>query len=93
MSMKIIYTGQLASIAGVSEEIVEVPAGMSLGTVVAAAVERLGSEFGALLCDEAGTLRPTILVAVDGAQATGDREAMPLDGVREVMFMAPVAGG
>ena len=93
MSLKIIYTGQLASIAGFSEEVVEVPDGENLGAVVKAAVERLGSEFEALLCDESGGLRPTILVAVDGSQATGEREAMLLDGVREVMFMAPVAGG
>ena len=93
MSLQIIYTGQLASIAGVSEESVEVPEGGTLGDVVKGAVERLGKKFGVLLCDESGALRPTILVAVDGSQATGDREAMPLDGVREVMFMAPVAGG
>lgn len=93
MSMEVIYTGQLASIAGVSEEEVEVSSGAKLGDVVKAAVERRGREFGALLCDESGALRPTILVAIDGTQATGDREALSLDGVREVMFMAPVAGG
>ena len=93
MTIKVIYTGQLASIAGVSEEAVDVLSGEKLGGVVKAAVERFGKEFGALLCDESGGLRPTILVAVDGSQATGDREAMPLDGVREIMFMAPVAGG
>jgi hypothetical protein len=93
MKIETIHTGQLASMAGVAAETIELPDDAVLGDLVAAAVARHGSGFGDLLCGESGGILPTILVAVDGVQATGEREQMPLGGVREVMFMAPVAGG
>jgi molybdopterin converting factor small subunit len=93
MKVDVVYTGQLASIAGVAGETIEVGDGGTLGDLVKAAVESRGKEFSALLCDESGGIRATILVAIDGAQATGDREARSMGSVREVMFMAPVAGG
>jgi molybdopterin converting factor small subunit len=92
-TIQVIYTGQLAALAGCSEESVEVEAGSMLGPVVDGLAAKHGEGFRDLLCDEAGAMRATVLVALDGVQAQGDRGALLLDGVEEVMLMTPIAGG
>jgi molybdopterin converting factor small subunit len=92
-TITVIYTGQLAVIAGCSEEDVAVGNGGTLGPVVEELSARHGEKFRKFLCDDAGKLRSTLLVALDGEQAQGDRGELSLDGVKEVMLMTPIAGG
>ena len=92
-TITVTYTGQLAALAGCSEEDVAVDEGATLGPVVDELSRRHGERFRDFLCDEAGQLRPTLLVALDGVQAQGDRGGLILDEVEEVMLMTPIAGG
>lgn len=92
-TIQVIYTGQLAALAGESEEAVEVEEGATLGPVVDGLSARHGDGFRELLCDEAGAMRGTVLVALDGEQAQGERGELSLEGVKEVMLMTPIAGG
>jgi molybdopterin converting factor small subunit len=92
-TINVIYTGQLAALAGCSEESIEVAEGATLGPVVDGLTARHGDGFRDLLRDEAGAMRTTVLVALDGEQAQGERGGLSLDGVSEVMLMTPIAGG
>ncbi len=91
--MTVTYTGQLAVTAGASEETIDLAPGTTLTALVDALIAKHGDAFASLLRDGSGNLRSTLLVALDGAQATGDRESRVLDGINELLFMTPIAGG
>ena len=93
MTISITYTGQLAEAAGTAEESVDLNPGATLVTLLDTVTAKHGEKFTNLLRDDSGALRSTVLVALDGAQATGDRDSLSLDGVRELVFMTPIAGG
>ena len=93
MTISVTYTGQLAEAAGRSDESVDVDPGATLATLLDTVTDRHGDKFTNMLRDGSGSLRSTVLVVLDGTQATGDRESLPLDGVNEIMFMTPIAGG
>ena len=52
-----------------------------------------GAGYRDLILDAADRVRPTLLVVLDGVQASGEKETLPLDGVSDVMLMTPIAGG
>lgn len=87
------YTGQLANAAGASEEVVD----LSVGSTVRAALDQLAArhdgKWTELVFDDAGRIRSTLLIVLDGVQAAGDKETISLDGVTSVMLMTPIAGG
>ena len=93
MTLRFQYTGQLAAAAGTAEETVELAEGAILGAVLKNLADRHGPGFGDLLFDAMGRVRPTLLVALDGVQASGEKEAQLLDRVSEVLLMTPIAGG
>jgi len=93
VKITITYTGQLAEAAGASTEELELEPGATLGGLVDELAKNHGAKFASLLRDDSNRLRSSLLVALDGTQATGDREALALDEVRELMFMTPIAGG
>jgi len=93
MSLTIDYTGQLASVTGVSEESVELSGGETLGSVLKCLAETHGEKFCELVFDEDGRIRSTLLAAVDGEQATGDKDNLDLSEVKVLMLMTPIAGG
>lgn len=93
MKLIVDYTGQLASVAGVSEEEVELSGGETLGSVLKNLAETRGEKFRELVFDDEGRIRSTLLVALDGEQAAGDKENLDLSGVNELMLMTPIAGG
>lgn len=93
MKLTMDYTGQLASVAGVAEEQVEVGEGECLLEVLKARLVVHGEKFGELVFDDKGGIRSTLLVALDGEQATGDKASLSLLGVKVVMLMTPIAGG
>lgn len=87
------YTGQLANAAGTSEEVVD----LSVGSTVRAAFDQLAArhdgKWTELVFDDAGRIRSTLLIVLDGVQAAGDKDTISLDGVTSVMLMTPIAGG
>ncbi len=93
MNIAFSYTGQLANLAGVSEELVLTEAGNNLATAVREIAARHGSAFSDLILDESGKLRRTLLVIIDGEQLAGDRELFVLDGAKNIVLMTPIAGG
>ncbi len=93
MKMIVDYTGQLASVAGVSEETIELPACESLLSVVGRLAESHGEKFSELVFDEDGRIRSTLLVVLDGEQTSGDKNSLELAGVKVLMLMTPIAGG
>ncbi|NOX98636.1 MAG: MoaD/ThiS family protein [Verrucomicrobia bacterium] len=93
MKLTVDYTGQLASVAGVSEDSVELSGGETLGSVLKNLAESHGEKFSELVFDDEGRIRSTLLAALDGEQATGDKDNLELSGVRELMLMTPIAGG
>lgn len=93
MKLTMDYTGQLASVTGVAEERVEVEDGECLLDVLKARLAVHGEKFGELVFDDKGGVRSTLLVVLDGEQATGDKAYLSLEGVNVVMLMTPIAGG
>lgn len=93
MEITVQYTGQLAGLAGVSEESVELTEGAVLSQLVDALVARHGAEYSDLLLTKEGKVRPSLLVIFDGEQADGPAESLELGGVKTVMLMTPIAGG
>ena len=91
--MTIIYTGQLAATVGISEETIDLAVGTTLGPLIDQLVSKHGDAFANLLRNDEGDLRSTLLVILDGTQATGDRTSLSLDNVTELMLMTPIAGG
>ena len=68
MTITVTYTGQLAEAAGASEEELEIETGEKLRSVIDTLTKRHGEKFSTLLCDDAGQVRSTVLVILDGAQ-------------------------
>jgi len=93
MDVTFSYTGQLANLAGVSEESISPDAGTKLISAVCGIAEKHGPAFSDLILTEEGDFRRTLLVIVDGEQLDGDRESFPLEASINIVLMTPIAGG
>lgn len=93
MEVTVQYTGQLAGIAGVSEERVAMGDNAVLSDLVEHLCERHGSAYSDLVVTGEGRLRPSTLVILDGEQAVGDSSQLPLENGQTVLLMTPIAGG
>ncbi len=93
MALTVSYTGQLSEATGVTEEAVQIAGGERLAGLIATLGEKHGEKFSELLLDDSGNLRSTVLVVLDGSQATGDLDSILLDDVQDLMLMTPIAGG
>lgn len=93
MEITVQYTGQLAGIAGVTEERAEVADDALVPDLVRTLCERHGSAFGDLVTQSDGQIRPSTLVILDGEQSLGDVSRLSLAGVKTVLLMTPIAGG
>lgn len=93
MKLTVDYTGQLASVTGVSEEEVELSGGETLGSILKNLAGNYGGKFNELVFDDKGRIRSTLLAALDGEQAAGDKDNLDLSGVKVLMLMTPIAGG
>jgi len=88
------YTGQLASLAGASQETVSCNADSNLGDIVRELARSHGADFGDLVLDDStGSFRRTLLLIADGEQLDGDRESYHPNGVKNIVLMTPIAGG
>jgi len=93
MKITVQYTGQLAGITGVGDELLDLEEGTTLGALVGQLCDRHGTNYTELLVSGSGELRPSTMVIFDGEQAVGDQSTMDLTGIKTVMLMTPIAGG
>lgn len=88
--MRIQLQGQLQSTAGVSGVEVNTADGETLADVMERVAMGLPESARALMLDDAGDLRSSLFVAVDGVHTRDFSQ--PADG-DEVLLMPPMAGG
>ena len=93
MDLTFSYTGQLAAAAGTADETVEVSEGATLRPILDQLAAKHGESYADLIFDDAGKIRSTLLVVLDGEQAIGDKETLAIDGAGTIMLMTPIAGG
>jgi MoaD family protein len=86
------YFAQVRQAAGVETEKLALAVGTDLAAALAELGKRHGETFRALVLDEFGVVRPSMLVLVNGvpAQRGGQR---PLADGDEVTLLSAVAGG
>jgi molybdopterin converting factor small subunit len=85
------YYAQVRQAADVEAEPVDRADAASLGAALAALAGRHGPEFRALVLDDAGRIRPSLLVLVNGQPARDPGRALA-DG-DEVTLLSAIAGG
>lgn len=87
------YTGQLANAAGTPEETIELGDAATVRSALDMLATRYDAEWSELVFDGGGRIRSTLLVVLDGVQATGEKGSIVLDDTKSVMLMTPIAGG
>jgi molybdopterin converting factor small subunit len=92
MNITVRYAAQLSRAAGVAEEVVALTPDATLAAVTRALCERHEADFRQLILDDAGALRPSVLVVVDGEQLAPGAPLTLRDG-GELMLLTPMAGG
>ena len=92
MQVTVEYLGQLGHLAGRGEETLEAAEGQGLAALLADAAERHGEEFRAIVLDDAGAPRPSLMVLVNEAPVDKARTPALNDGDR-VTLLAAIAGG
>jgi molybdopterin converting factor small subunit len=92
MKITFTYFAQVRAAAGVETEPVELAGTPRLAEALAGLAERHGPDFRALVLDDAGAVRPSLLVLVNGQPAGGDGGRTLADG-DAVSLLSAVAGG
>ncbi|MFP6855537.1 MAG: MoaD/ThiS family protein [Opitutales bacterium] len=92
MTITFRYTSQLATAAGVSNEIVAFQEGMDLLSVLRELSANHGPEFAKFVVNEAGEIVPTLVVALNGSQISLEK-TISLEIGAEVMLITPMSGG
>ena len=90
MRVKVTYLAQIKRAAGVGSETLDVPTGATLAQILIALAARHDAAFRAMLLDEGGVPRRTLLYFVNETHAALDTETP--EGA-EVAILAPMAGG
>ena len=91
--INLVYAGQLAGEAGVSEETVSLSEPTPLVEILRRVGGRHGGLFEKLLFDDEGQgLRRALVVSVDDTQIA-EPQQLVLDADHEVFLMTPIAGG
>ena len=92
MKVTFSYFAQVRRAAGVETETVELPDGSELAAAVAEIADRHGDELKAIVLDDGGGVRPSILLLVNGAPVSRGASPALSDGSAVSVFSA-VAGG
>jgi molybdopterin converting factor small subunit len=92
MKIGMSYFAQIRVAAGMEGETFNLPAGSGLAGAVAAAAERHGGEFKALVLDDGGAVRGSVIALVNGVPVprSGGR---PLKDGDAVSLLSAVSGG
>lgn len=92
MNLTVSYFGQLATVADKDSELVDAADGAHLVDLMGKLCERHGDEFRSFVLDDGGTLRPSLLITVNGRSV--DRANPPsLSDGDEIALLPPIAGG
>ncbi len=92
MKISFEYFAQVRKAAGVEKEALELADGTDLLAALALAAEKHGAEFRALLHDDTGAVRASIIVLVNGAATRRDQPRGLSDG-DSISLLSAVAGG
>lgn len=92
MRITLSYFAQVRRAAGVETETLDVPDGADLAAVIAEVAGLHGDDLKALVLDEDGAVRPSILLLVNGAPVSRGTSPTLGDGSAVSIFSA-VAGG
>ena len=94
MKVRVQYSAQLQTVAGRSEEEIELPEGSNLGGLLNLLAERHGAAAAPHLLASATTVSPSLLVVVNGsASAARDAATRTLESGDIVLLLPPIAGG
>lgn len=92
MQVEFKYFAQVRKAAGVDSEKLACADGTTVEAALAELGNRHGDDFRGLVLDDAGSVRPSIVVLVDGVPAARGKP-FPLTDGAEVSILSPVAGG
>ena len=92
MKVEVTYVGQVRAAAGTSIETVELDDSATVAACATQLADRHGEEFGRLLLDDEGVLRPSILVFLADEQIQDAASTTLADG-NVLTFLTPLAGG
>ena len=92
MKITLRYTSQLATAAGISKEIHEVPDGVGLLELLGNLSREKGPEFSKFVVNDEGKPVTTLVVAVNGTQVDLGKE-VSLEAGSEVILITPRSGG
>jgi molybdopterin converting factor small subunit len=92
MKIRLEYVAQMKDAAGLSSEVLEVPAATSVLELLQTVAKSRGERLSGLLLTATGGLRPSALVFV-GDEQFDAAEPRPLRDGDTVMVMSPLAGG
>jgi MoaD family protein len=92
MKISINYFGQLATITGTASESREVAGGADARTLLSAVAAQYGDGAKRIILDDAGNLRPSLIVMVNGAVIDKGKPLALKDG-DAVSLLPAIAGG
>jgi molybdopterin converting factor small subunit len=92
MKIRLQYETQLKRAVGTAAETLEVPDGAAVSEVIRAAAEKHGESVSAMLLDDQGQVRSSVLIFV-GDEQIGAGDARPLTGGSTLTLMSPISGG
>lgn len=92
MNVTLKYFAQVRKAAGVESETLDLPDGTGLAAALAEAAARHGDDMKTLVLDDAGAVRPSILVLADGVPLARGAACELKDGC-EISVLSAVAGG
>lgn len=92
MKVALHYETQLKRAVGTAAETIEVRDGAGVSEVVRAAAATHGESVAALLLDDQGNVRPSVLIFVGDEQIGADDTRELTDGSR-LTLMSPISGG
>lgn len=96
VTVKVLYFGPIVTTVGVPEEWVGLPAGATVGELVAALVERHGDAFREALLWTDGSPLPNAVILLDGKNVLhhgGMDTPIERDGSAHIVLMTAATGG
>ena len=92
MKITITYFGQLRQVVGAESEVAESAGPATLPAVLADLSARHGPDYRRIALDDAGDLRPSLIILVNGAPVAKGAAPALADG-DEVTILPAIAGG
>lgn len=92
MKVTLHYETQLKRAVGTAAETLEVPDQSGVSAVVRAAADKHGEKVAAMLLDDQGQVRPSVLIFV-GDEQIGSGDSRELADGSTLTLMSPISGG